>query len=241
MEIHNIIEDIVFTQVEEICDSISKTQNGETCTCPQCRMDTACYVLNRTTPRYIVSNRGIARVELEPIERQQRIADIVTLVYEGIKTVNHNQRPNVNHTNTKIPAALDKNMPVFNIPAIVGRLFEGLNFSPVSDVKVELRRNGDLVPMKDANWQNPYCLVPNTLGTYTFWPTPIPAESVDIHKSFEYSIRVESPAFETLNHFFTVPAVSEFQQFNAAAIGRTFKLPDLYLFPPGGEGYEDSP
>jgi competence protein ComFB len=234
MEIHNTTEDLVFAKVEAIFDSIAREGNPENfCLCYQCRMDTACYVLNRTEPRYIVSNRGVARVEQENMERQQKDADIVALVHEGLKRINHNQRPNVRHQGGAVPAA--GNTPVFNIPTIVGRLFNGTNFAPLSDVKVELHRGGELVSMKDNNWQNPYTLVANTEGTFTFWPNPIPAEKADLRKIFEYSIKVEAPNLESLNHFFKIPVISEIQSAASYSMGRTFKLPDLYMFPPGGD------
>jgi competence protein ComFB len=78
------------------------------------------------------------------------------------------------------------------------------------------------------------------MGTFTFWPTPIPAEGISIHKTFEYSVKVEAPGFEILHHFFKVPAISELRTVDSFSLGRTFKLPDLYLFPLGGEGYEDA-
>jgi competence protein ComFB len=236
MEIHNTSEDIVFAKVEAVFDSIARDGNPENfCICYQCRMDTACYVLNRTAPRYIVSNRGVARIEQGNLERQQKDADIVALVYEGLKRVNHNQRPNILHQKgNSAPVVLST--PVFNIPTIVGRLFNGSNFAPMSDVKVELHHNGELAAMKDNNWQNPYNLVINTEGTFTFWPNPIPAEAVDIHKIFEYSVRVEAPDFEVLHHFFRIPVISEIQSAAAYSMGRTFKLPDLYMFPPGEDG-----
>jgi competence protein ComFB len=234
MEIHNTTEDIVFAKVETIFDSIVREGNPEDfCLCYQCRMDTACYVLNRIAPQYIVSNRGVARIEQENLERQQKDADIVALVYEGLKRINHNQRPNSFHRDAAAPAII--NQPVFNIPTIVGRLFNGSNFAPMSNVKVELHRNGELVSMKDNNWQNPYNLVTNTEGTFTFWPNSVPAEETDIHKIFEYSIRIEAPEFETLNHFFKIPVISEIQSAAVFSMGRTFKLPDLYMFPPGGD------
>ncbi|MDR1277340.1 MAG: late competence development ComFB family protein [Treponema sp.] len=233
MEIHNTTEDIVFAKVEEIFASIIKEGNpDDLCFCYQCRMDTACYVLNRTEPRYIVSNRGVARVEQENLEQQQKDVDIVSLIYEGLKRVNHNQRPNIVHKKESSASAI-LNMPVFNIPTIVGRLFNGVNFAPLSNVKIELHRNGDLVPMKDSNWQNPYHIVSNTEGTFTFWPSSIPAESADVHRIFEYSIKIEAPDFEPLNHFFKIPVISEIQSAASFSLGRTFKLPDLYMFPPG--------
>jgi competence protein ComFB len=233
MELHNTVEDLIIGQVEDIFGALEHGANPEKfCTCDQCRMDTACYVLNRVAPRYIVSNRGAARVEQESIERQQRDADITALIWEGLKRVNHTQRPTASHKSHNAAGAASHE-PVFNIPTIVGRLFNGNNFSPLADVKVELLRDGEMVTMKDSNWQNPYNLVANTVGTFTFWPSPIPASAPDERKSFEYAIRVESPDFDTLHHFFKIPVISEIQASPSFNMGRTFKLPDLYMFPPG--------
>jgi competence protein ComFB len=235
MELHNTMEDMVISKVAEIFESIEKDGNPENfCTCQQCRMDTACYALNRSQPRYIVSSRGASRVVgQETHEYQQKEADLVALIYEGIKRVNHNQRPNFVHSSKgALPEGM-VNMPVFNIPTIVGRLFNGNNFSPLSDVKVELLRNGDLVAMKDGNWQNPYVLVANTEGTFSFWPNPVPALKMDEHKIFEFSIKIEGQDLETLHHFFKLPVISELQTTNTFSLHRTFKLPDLYMFPPG--------
>jgi competence protein ComFB len=235
MDLHNTAEDLVFARVDEIFNNIEKGDNPDKlCTCDQCRMDTACYVLNRTNPYYIVSNRGAARVEQEPIRKQQEDADITTLVYEGIRRVNHNQRPSALHGVKQVRESVVET-PVFNIPTIVGRIFNGVNFAPVSGILVQLFRNGSLVAMKDDNWQNPCAMVPNTDGAFTFWPNPIPAGAGNIHQVFEFSIRVESDEYETLNHFFKIPVISDAQAVSSFSLVRTVKLPDLYLFPPGNE------
>jgi competence protein ComFB len=84
MELHNTMEDLIIARVGDIFDTITKEGNpANYCTCTQCRIDTACYVLNRTQPHYIISNRGVARVQQETHENQQKLADITTLVYEG--------------------------------------------------------------------------------------------------------------------------------------------------------------
>jgi competence protein ComFB len=231
MEIHNTTEDIVFAELEKICDSYKEGGRSDICLCGQCRLDAACYVLNRTEPHYIVSNRGAARVEQEDIARQQRTADITALLYDALERVNRHRRPLAG--NEKNETGL--RTPVFNIPTIVGRLFNGNNFAPMEGINVELYQDGKLVAMKDRNWQNPYKMVINTAGTFTFWPKPIPAESPDIHEAFEYSVRIEAGGFEELNHFFKVPVISEIQTAGSFSLNRTFKLPDLYLFPPGDE------
>jgi competence protein ComFB len=235
MELHNTTEDLVLARVTDVFDNIEKGDNPDKlCACNQCRMDTACYVLNRVTPHYIVSNRGVARAEQETIEKQQQDVDIVSLVYEGIRRVNHNLRPTANHGAQSAETA-SASTPVFNIPTILGRIFDGSNFAPISGVKVELFRNGDLVIMKDANWQNPCILVPNTEGSFSFWPNPIPADDSNIHKVFEFNVKIESNEFESLNHFFKIPVISDSQAASSFSLVRTVKLPDLYLFPPGNE------
>ena len=237
-EIHNIIEDIVYAQVVLISETIEKEDKDSLCTCHQCRIDTACFVLNRIPPKYVISNRGVARVERKSFEYQQQEADIIAMIYDGLKRVNHNQRPNANHQ-SKVSTNPPLNTPSFNIPTIIGNLYNGINFEPMSDVMVELRRNGELVRMKDGNWQNPYHLVANTHGTFTFWPASIPAAEPDTHELFEYTIRVIVPEFETLTHFLKIPVISELRSAGAYSMARTFKLPDLYMFPPGGEEEED--
>jgi len=232
MDIHNISEDNVIRTAQEVFDAVKKEGNPEgLCLCEQCKLDTICYALNRVEPRYIVSNRGLTRVEQDGSERHQAHADITTLVYKGLQQVNHNQRPTASHDNS-LPEDIIKKLS-FDIPTIVGRLFDGETFAPVSGVTVELHHNGELVPMRNTNWQNPYTLVENTPGTFTFWPAPVPAAMVDMHQIFEYSLTIESTKYDTLTHFFKIPTVSAFQAEPAFFMNRTFKLPDLYLFIPG--------
>ena len=233
MELHNTVEETVISRVNEIFDDIKANNPGKLCICEQCRTDTVCYALNRTPPHYIVSNRGVARVHQETIERQQHVADVTTLIYEGLKKVSHNQRPYFSHSVGGGALNPNQGKPAYVIPTIIGRLFNGSNFAPLSGADVELLRNGEIVPMKDGNWQNPCRIVPNTEGTFSFWPVPEPAQKVDEHAIFEYSLRVSSPDFETLVHYFRVPVASEIQAAGSFTLERTFKLPDLYMFSPG--------
>ena len=234
MELHNTMEDIVVTRVNEIFEAIDKgAASQKYCTCNQCRMDVTCYALNRVWPHYIVSNRGVSRVQWATLERQQQVADITALIHDGFRQINHNQRPNFTHFAGEGGTIQDKNVPMFNIPVIMGRLFDGNSFSPISDVSVELLCDGELVPMKDGNWQNPYHMVSNTEGAFSFWPVAVRAATRDEPKVFEYTLRVASAEFETLNHFFKISVTSEVQAASSFSMKRTFKVPYLYMFPPG--------
>ena len=232
MEIHNISEDIVFSSVQTIFEVIKKEGNPDSlCLCDQCKLDTICYALNRIEPRYIVSNRGMTRIEQDWSGRQQIEADIATLIYKGLRLVNHNQRPTAEHFTSGAEEKVS-NKPVYHMPAIVGRLFDGETFDPIAGVTVELLSDGKKIVMRNQNWQNPYTLVENTPGSFTFWPAPLPAEAVDVNRIFEFSLKIESSKYETLIHFFKIPAVSSIQS-PSYTMERIFKLPDLYLFLPG--------
>jgi competence protein ComFB len=236
MELHNTIEDIVIPRVEEIYNSIEKNGNAEKiCTCNQCRMDAACYVLNRTTPYYIVSNRGAARIHQETIESPQFSAEIASLIHEGIMRVHHNQRPNTEHPPSSGLDASLKHRPTYFIPAITGRIFDGVNFSPISGINVELFYNGTLAVMKDHNWQNPLRLVSQTEGTFSFWPVPVPAEKIDEETLFEYSVHAAAEGYEPLNRVFRIPVVSGLVTTLSFTLEKSFKLPDLFMFPSGEE------
>ena len=243
MELHNTMEDEVISRVDEIFKTFKGEETtAELCTCEQCRMDVICFTLNRLRPHYIVSHRGASRVGQEVFAWQQQAADIAALINDGVKRVKHNQRPNFSHKAGASEQKISEKSPVFNVPTIMGRLFNGINFTPLSGADVELLWEGELVPMKDGNWHNPSQLVHHTEGSFSFWPAPAIASEINTHKTFSYTLRVSAPEFETLSHFFKIPVASELQAASSFSLERTFKLPDLYMFPPGEaekNGYVD--
>jgi competence protein ComFB len=235
MDIHNINEDTVFNAVQKIFDEIESSGNPEKfCLCYQCRTDIVCYTLNRIEPHYIVSNRGLTRIDQDSIKNQQMEADLTLLIYKGIRLVNHNQRPTAKHDD--FSANLHRiHHPLYDIPTIAGRIFNGVSFEPITDVNISLYCEGEIVIMRNNNWQNPYKMVTSTPGAYSFWPMPIVADNADITKEFKFSLRVNSPDYEPLVHFFTITSTSRFHSSQSYALNRTFKLPDLYIFPPGDD------
>ncbi|HRZ64078.1 MAG TPA: late competence development ComFB family protein, partial [Spirochaetia bacterium] len=69
MEIRNLMEDAVKAVVDELFELEAKDQRLGYCLCDQCRLDVACYVLNRIKPEYIVSSRGLAYSEKEGLDK----------------------------------------------------------------------------------------------------------------------------------------------------------------------------
>jgi len=232
MDIHNTNEDLVFNSVQTIFDEVHNSGNPENfCLCYQCRIDTICYTLNRIEPNYIVSNRGFTRLDQASLKHQQIEADISALIYKGLRLVNHNLRPTAPHDGSTLTTP-KLHHPMFDIPTIAGRIFDGESFEPITGIDVSLYYEGELIPMRNNNWQNPFMMVPSTPGSYSFWPAPITASLPDTDKDFQFTIRVKSPDYEPLNHFFYIKSTSKFHNPQSYALNRTFKLPDLYLFPP---------
>ena len=163
MEIHNLMEDMVTQTVDELFDAGSKGEADGWCTCRQCRLDVACYALNRLKPEYVLSGRGVAYADLDYNEKLQRTADVVTYVREGWRRINASPRPNhavfASGDCTALPPG-----PVYNFRPIVGRLFNGSSFEPIVDARVSLLDENGLVRMMDTTWFNPYDLVRNTNG-----------------------------------------------------------------------------
>ena len=239
MDIHNANEDLVFNAVSKIFDEIQNNGNPENyCLCYQCRVDTICFTLNRIEPRYIVSNRGFTRLDPTSLKSQQMEADITSLIYKGLRLVNHNQRPTAPHDGTGVHHHR-VNHPLYDIPTIAGRIFNGISFEPIVGVDVFLYLEGDMIKMRNTNWQNPFRMVESTPGAYSFWPEPVLAESPDVVKEFKFSLRVKSADYEPLNHFFSLSSTSKFHTSHSYALNRTFKLPDLYIFPPGEDEHQE--
>ena len=243
MEFHNTVEDKVISNVDEIFREIeSAGKDKNICVCNKCRMDVICYALNRLSPHYILSSRGASRVQNENFDSQQQTADIVALIHDGLKKVSHNLRPNFIHSKDASDDSSGADITVYNVPTIMGRIFNGDNFAPLSEAVVELLWNGELVPMKDGNWQNPYHIVSKNEGNFSFWPLADMASGINKHKIFEYTLKITSEGFDMLTHFFKIPVASEVRVAGSFTLNRTFKLPDLYLFPPGEaekNGYQD--
>jgi competence protein ComFB len=230
MEIHNLMEDLVLDTVNELFDTKEKGSAGSWCTCRQCRQDVACFVLNRLKPEYVVSGRGVAYVEQDYGEKLQRIADVVSMVREGWSKVNASKRPNHPHSDSEDGQPWISG-PVFNLPPIMGRLFNGSNFEPISNITIRLYEGETLVPMMDSNWQNPCSIVEHTAGTFIFWPRPVQCATPGETRLFSYEIRAEVPGFEDLSHFVELKVVSAPAACMQFSMHIVHHLTDLIVFP----------
>ncbi len=223
MRVHNLMLDLVTQKVEEYNQGLSvESRLGEAD-----QLDMICYVLNRVSPLYVVSGRGMAHTENQDYtERTQKMADITKLISQAHQVIEKNRRER-----TEQKPENDLSGPWYNFPNIIGRLLDGQTFSPIRGALVYLYHNGEIMKVMDPNWQNPYNMVPNTAGTYLFWPHPLRAEQPNKHRAFGLEIRVELEGYESLRYGFTLELVSENQFIDFASISCSHRLKDLYLFP----------
>lgn len=223
--IHNIMEDLAFTEVNKLYDEFSQhAPVWCSCTCPQCRLDTTCYVLNRVKPQYIKSSRGLAHfVQPHDFDRSQLLADISALAMEGAQQVAKNVRPH-EHSQDEVTS------PVFNFPAITGRILDGKTFSPMSNIAVYLKFANTPVEQMNVLWQNPYIISEQTAGTFTFLPKYVKATKVGLNEVFPFAICVEKEGYEPLNYCFKIGVESSAAPQREVSMQNYFKLPDLFLF-----------
>jgi len=226
--LHNVMEESVLRIVDEISDDDEASESPKYATTPECRMDTACYVLNRIQQRYVSSARGQAHTDLAIEGDRQLFVDIVTLAHEGLRRVSSHARAFYGHGDADVAPPTG---PQFYLPTIKGRLFNGLSFELIVDVDVHLLLDNEPAVMLDSRWQNPYRIVTNTAGTYLFWPAPVPAKTEAQGRTFEFEVRVEAGGFDPLHHFFTLERSASAQIPDALEVSGEHRLPDLYLLP----------
>lgn len=234
MEIRNLMEDKVLTTLQEICENDEATGKHQYCTSEQCRLDAACYVLNRLPQRYVTSGRGFAYLEADFQDNNQLQVDVVTLCHEGLRRVTNIQRSF--YIDEEPIASEPLEGFFFTFPLIKGRVLNGITFEPAIDLEISIVCNGQPVTMIDSRWPNPYSVVGNTPGTYLFWPRPLAWDKEGEDKTFDLELHVHSETYEDFHHYFslTLRSAAVLAQ-SALSPKRDFQIQDLFIIPKGIE------
>ncbi len=230
MDIRNLMEDKVIQLLNEICADEERGGNKRYITDEASRVDVACFVLNRVPQRYVSSGRGFAYLEADINDNPQIQVDIVTHIHDGLRRVTEIQRSYYSDTPEVHDELPRGTKAVYYFPTIKGRIFNGMSFEPISDVKISITHQGKALRMVDSRWPNPYSIVGNTPGTYLFWPKAVPASNVDVEEIFEFSLEVNDARYEPFVHYFTIPVRSDLPQVSKSFI-RDYSVNDLFLLP----------
>ena len=229
MNIHNIMEEQVYSRINELYDKL-KQDNASwlSCDCENCRLDTVSYVLNRIAPKYVVSGRG-ATYFSDVLRNSQLNADIDALGIEGIRLVNSAKRPYHNVSREKCVEA-DVPSPKFDFPTFQGVIMDGSSFEPLHDAIVTLKMDGEPAVMKDITWANPCKTFKTSRGAYSFWVKSIPAEKDGEQKKFPFSLEITAEGYAPIAYSFEVPLVSESTDKGEINMTYALKIQDLFMF-----------
>ena len=229
MKVCNIMEEYVTSRVELLYNQLNQNKpSWLTCSCDNCRMDTICYVLNRVSPRYIVSGRGILHSS-EILNDTQLRADIDAIALEGIRLISTVQRPYHNSLLKKASEAA-KEEPSFNFPMFIGTVYDGTTFAPLADASIKLTMDNAIADMIDSSWSNPCSTFKSTKGSYSFWTKPIPANAKDESRHFRFTVQAVSKGYSPASYAFDIPVVSESTTRTEMNSSYSLKIQDLFLF-----------
>ncbi len=228
MEIHNTNEDIVNQIIEDYCSN-ENFDKEKLCSCIQCKLDVACYVLNNTKPGYSVSSRGIVHHEMDYLKKLQKTADFYHLVKEGFTKIAANKRPGVDHS-IDAPEKAESGM-FFNFPNIMGKVLDGKTFEPIVNAEVVLFFDDKIASMTSKTTPNPNITEKATKGIFVFQPSPIRADSSKKEKSFRFKLAVRKPDYQEYIRIIDIPSKAENTYTDSIQIKNTMDLNSIYLFP----------
>jgi competence protein ComFB len=164
MAIKNLMEDIIKNVLMEMLKndhSAELSQNNIE--------DITAYVLNRISPRYITTERGIIHEKLESKFKFQDKPDILFLIHEAILIIK-NRRPSAPRKKIEKPVATTDEA----FPHLIGEVLEKTTMSIIPEVKVTLLYQGSPAQMIDEGWSNPCHTNASTRGYYHFIPEFFP-------------------------------------------------------------------
>ena len=223
------MEDLVTAEVNSLYEQVKKANPAWlTCDCQNCRLDTVSYVLNRISPKYVVSGRGVTHSN-EIFADHQLIADISALAMEGLRIISTTKRPFHSLPREECVAHKEEN-PSYNFPTFTGTVLDGNTFEPITGAKLLLKLDGNKVDMVDMTWANPTQTFQSTKGAFTFWAKSLPALKAGESRKFEFELEIEADGYEKSYHYFDVPIISDAETKTELNTACSVKIRDIVLF-----------
>lgn len=236
MDIHNTMEDVVLQYLDELL-----TLKNNICKCYQCRIDMACYALNKVRPMYVVSSRGVIHTENIKKEHIQDEIDIYATVAEAIDVVSGTRRHEVSERLTQFEDEIEDEIQkyksdtgcYYNFPQIVGRIFDSNTISKIVEARISLFHGTgkDAIHMFNRLWTNPVDIVSQMKGTYSFWPAPMPAPKPGVQKDFQMNLEVYKEGYEKIRKFFYIRIISSNELRKFITKENIFYIDDIFITP----------
>ncbi len=211
MEYFNMMEVVVNDIVEEVFSKDEQGMDPHTV-----KSDVIAYVLNRISPRYVTGERGIIHGRIDRQVKFGQQTDILFLVYEAIDLFA--KRRKADHKG-------DKNAPIWQegvVPHLLGEVLEKSSLAVIPEVKITLLYDGEVVPMVDDNWKNPYITSAATRGYFHFWPN-MDDRVLPGAKTINFNVRYEHEACNTQENEVNVVLNRKME------VGKTCSIPMVLL------------
>lgn len=207
MKLKNYQEDIVLRAIE-----IALEDQPDLLSDAEFVNDVAAYVLNRVTPRYVMSERGFLRLALEHSDDEatdQSMANVIgmmMLVNRGVELVQSRRRGHAPRSASDGGEQGDDSQAgltlVHNYPQLIGRVVDARTGNPVYGATVQLYVDGKLVPPESGGWHNPYVTREKTQGHFSFWPQSVNDDEEELETETE--IVVEHPDYQRASRVMTL-------------------------------------
>jgi competence protein ComFB len=231
MVVHNVMEEVVSGRIHALFENVKEVGPlWFTCDCEDCRLDTITYVLNRISPKYVVSGRGL-NYNLSYTSSQLNV-DIDALGMEGLRNISAIKRPY--HGQSSIARRKKETTePVYNFPVIIGAVYDGRTFDPLSGAKLTLKIDNELAEMCDLSWANPCVTYESTKGNFSFWVKHQEAKKPEDNKTFSFVLETAAEGYDPVSYAFDTNIKSEADIRSELSLVYSHKIPDCYLFPQG--------
>lgn len=230
MNIHNSMEDAVTKTVNELYEQLKTNRiTWLNCDCENCRLDTICYVLNRTQPKYSVSERGILHNALDMNDSQLK-ADITSIALDGIRLINTSKRSYHSAAKAAAPETMEAGKKVYNFPVIIGSVFDGETFEPLENVSIKLSIDGEPAVMSDSTWSNPAKTYKSTRGSYSFWPKAVECAGDAHSKVFKLTFEISADNYNSTTYAVEMPLIPENVRKTTLDGTYSLKIKDIFLF-----------
>jgi len=229
------MEDVILQYLDEIL-----SQKEDICKCEQCRLDMACYALNKVKPMYVVSSRGVVHTENRKRLDYQNDIDTFSIVAEGVDIVSKTKRHGGAFSEKSSVEKTDNDIEqiqgdfFFNFPQIIGRILDSDAVDVIDTASITLNygTNDDVAVMFNDRWANPLSLVSQMQGVFSFWIVPKISKKNGYKETFQFNIKIEKEGYETIRKFFEIEVVSS-NFVNKYVNDNSYYLEDIYLFPEG--------
>jgi hypothetical protein len=239
MKLKNYQEDLVLNITDIVLQDRPDVEHSD-----KLLHDVAAFTLNRLPPRYIQSERGFTRLAAEHWINGQTggglsdLVEVLMLVNKAVDTIRSRRKEPESEPEQEPEEAFSPSLgpdpdellvPWHNLPYLVGRVVDAKSHEPLPDVRVTLLVDGEVCPVAENGWTNPYTTSKATNGFFSFHPTPL--RSDEERRDFVLTLRFEHTSHQPRETEVRVQTEAEYEAHDAFESERIRSLDTTYLEP----------